>query len=118
MTDRFTPEEFQTFQSEFTKWQNSFGLNGYKVYFKHEPSDDSFADISIAQDEMCATARLNSKLPEKDIPHADVEASAKHEAIHLLLGRLEERGRDRYIRADEIYEATEELVRRLEHLIP
>ena len=114
-------DEFLLFQSEFKKWQNRFGLTGYKVYFNYEPIDSSFADIRINQGEvvplMVATVRLNCELPDKDSPHKDIKRSAKHEALHLLVGRLEQNGRYRYCSENEIYEATEELVFKLEELI-
>jgi hypothetical protein len=110
--------DFELFQTEFKKWQRRFGLNGYKVYFKYETIDGSFANITISQGEMVATVRLNSELPEKDKPHKDIKRSAKHEALHLLVGRLEQNGRYRYSTENEIYESTEELIFRLEELIP
>ena len=110
-------QDFELFQSEFKGWQNRFGLTGYKVYFKYEPLDSSFADIKINQGEMVVTARLNSELPYKDKPHKDIKRSAKHEALHLLVGRLEQNGRYRYCSENEIYEAVEELVFKLEELI-
>jgi len=111
-------KDFALFQSEFKRWQKLFGLTGYKVYFKYEPLDSSFADISINQGDMVAVVTLNSKLPDGDKPYKDIKRSAKHEALHLLAGRLEKNGRCRYISESEIYEATEELVFRLENLIP
>lgn len=111
-------KDFALFQSEFKKWQKLFGLTGYKVYFKYEPLDKSFADISVNQGEMVVTVQLNSKLPNKDKPHKDIKRSAKHEAIHLLVARLEHNGRYRYTSENGIYEATEELVFKLEGLIP
>jgi len=108
---------FELFQSEFNKWQNRFGLTGYKVYFIYEPIDSAFADIKINQGGMVATVRLNSELPDKDKPHEDIKRSAKHEALHLLVGRLEQNARFRYSSENEIYEATEELVFKLEKLI-
>ena len=110
-------QDFELFQKEFKKWQDKFGLTGYRVYFKYEPIDSAFADIKINQGEMVVTTRLNSKLPDKDKPHRDIRHSAKHEAIHLLIGRLEQNARWRYSSEAEIYEATEELVFRLEGLI-
>ena len=109
--------DFELFQQEFKKRQHAFSLMGYKVYFKYEPIETSFADIHINQGEMVATITLNSKLPDKDIPFKDVKRSAKHEAIHLLVSRLEHNGRYRYTSENEIYEATEELVFKLEELI-
>jgi len=110
--------DFELFQQEFKKWQEKFGLTGYQVYFKHEAFDDGFASIKINQGDMVVTVRLNKQLPAKDKPFKDVKRSAKHEAIHLLVGRLEQDGRYRYCSEPEIYEATEELVHRLEGLVP
>ena len=109
--------DFELFQKEFKKWQLNLGLTGYKVYFVYEPLESSFANISINQEEMVVTARLNSGLPDKDKPHKDTRQSAKHEALHLLVGRLEALARSRHVSASEIYEAVEELTRRLEGLI-
>jgi 23S rRNA G2069 N7-methylase RlmK/C1962 C5-methylase RlmI len=111
-------KDFELFQKEFKKWQKLFGLTGYKVYFKYEPDKEYFAGLTVDQTNMVATAKLNSKLPDKDEPHKDIRQSAKHEALHLLVSRLEKNGRYRYISDNEIYEATEELVVRLEGLIP
>ncbi len=110
-------KDFELFKSEFTRWQIRFGLIGYKVYFKYEPIDTGFANIIINQGGMVATVKLNSKLSSEDILFKDVKRSAKHEALHLLVGRLEQDGRYRYSSENEIYEATEELVFRLENLI-
>ncbi len=110
-------KDFELFQKEFKKWQYRFGLTGYQVYFKYEPLDDSFADISLNQNERVVTIRLNSTLPDKDKPYKDVARSAKHEAIHLLLGELEYKAKSRYVSPEEIYEVIEELVFKLEELI-
>jgi len=66
---------------------------------------------------MVATVRLNNKLPKKDREYKDIKRSAKHEALHLLVGRLEHNGYCRYSTENEIYEAAEEIVHKLEELI-
>ena len=109
--------DFELFKKEFQKWQQRFGLIGYKVYFKYEPLDSSFANIYVNQDEMVVTVTLNSKLPDKDKPFKDVKQSAKHEAIHLLVGKLDQNARYRYVSEHEIHESVEELVFKLEELI-
>ena len=111
-------KDFHLFQKEFKKWQGRFGLTGYKVYFKYEELEASFADIQVSQSSRVVTVRLNSNLPDKDNPFKDVKADAKHEALHLLVSRLEENGRYRYCSDAEIYESTEELVVKLQNLIP
>ena len=110
--------DFELFQQEFKKWQQKFGLTGYKVYFKYEPLNDSFASIVISQGGMAATASLNSQLPDNAKSYKDVKRSAKHEALHLLVGRLEQNGCYRYSTENEMHEAVEELVFKLEDLIP
>jgi hypothetical protein len=116
-TKHFTPKEFEVFKAEFRKWQERFGLQGYKVYFKHKPID-AFAQIVCNEhSDMVVSIVLSTKVEGDDIPLRDPKSSAKHEAIHLLLKRLSARAYERHVRADEIYEAEEELVRRLEGLI-
>ena len=111
-------KDFELFQKEFKKWQKLFGLTGYRVCFKYEPLEGRFAEIALSQGDMMATVRLNNSLPDKDKPHKNIKQDAKHEAIHLLLARLAEDGKYRYSTEAEIYEAVEELVHRLEGLIP
>jgi len=109
-------KDFELFKSEFKKWQVKFGLTGYKAYFKHEPIDGAFANIEVNQERMIATVTLNSDLAENK-SFKDIKRTAKHEALHLLIHRLESRGRERYVSPPEIYEASEELVFKLEDLI-
>jgi len=110
-------KDFELFQKEFKKWQVKFGLTGYSVYFRYEELDGSFASIDVKQEAMVATVRLNSK-PDDDVKQfKDIKRSAKHEALHLLINKLEARGRERYVSPPEIYEASEELVVKLEELI-
>jgi hypothetical protein len=110
--------EFKDFQRIFKGYQKQFGLNSYKVYFKHEPISDSFANIIVDQDGMVATVRFNNDPGESDKPFQNIPVNAKHEAIHLLVGRLSDYAQSRYITKADICEAEEELVRRLETLIP
>jgi len=110
-------KDFAQFQKHFKHYQQRFGLTGYKAYFKHEPLQESFANITASQSTMVATVRLNSKLPEEDKPFKDIKRTAKHEAIHLLLERLVSNAKYRYAAATEIDESAEELVYKLEELI-
>ena len=66
---------------------------------------------------MIATAYLNNEIDEKDKPFRDIKSSAKHEALHLLLARLEVNGTSRFVLREDIDEASEELVHKLEDLI-
>lgn len=118
VTEHRNKKDFELFQKEFKKWQIRFGLTGYKIYFKHESIKDAYANISISQGDMTVTVRLNNNLSDDAEPHKDIKRTAKHEAVHLLIGKLEQNGRYRYSSENEIFEATEELVFKLENLIP
>ncbi len=109
--------DFAEFCKYFKEYQKLFGLTGYKIYFKYEPID-SFAKIIVNHPDMVVTVKLNNKLLDEDKPFKDVKCSAKHEALHLLLSKLEDRATYRYATKTDIDEAVEELVFKLEDLIP
>ena len=113
-------EDFELFKKTFRKYQEKFGLLGYAVYLKFEPiTGGDFADITVNQNDMVATIRLNSKLDEKDEQFKHIELSAKHEAMHLLLSRFENKAINRCnVSEKEIFEIEEELVNKLCGLIP
>ena len=111
-------KDFEIFKREFTKCQKRFGLNDYKVYFKHEAcGSDNYAQIITNQPCMVATVTLNTNLTAVDKRLGNVKETAKHEACHLLVYRLENIAICRYIDESEIIEATEALVRRIQGLI-
>ena len=110
-------KDFALFQKYFKEYQQRFGLTGYRVYFKYEPLEKNFAEIDCDTEYMVATVRLNSSLPDKDKPHKDIKRTAKHEALHLLLMRLEGNAEDRYSSSRQIYGSIEELIHKLEELI-
>ena len=110
-------KDFELFQSEFKKWQKLLGLTNYKVYFKYEELEETFASISVNLKDMVATVCLNSILPDKDKAHKDIMGSARHEAIHLLLSKLEREASSRFTLEEDIYEEVEGIVHRLEELL-
>lgn len=109
---------FELFKREFKRYQAHFGLMGYEVRFEHRDLDDAAANIYINQEEMVAYVSVNSKLRKPERSVAEIKETAKHEALHLLTGRMRKYAYARHIMSDDIYEANEELVRRLNNLIP
>ncbi len=108
--------DFELFKSTFKKYQERFGLSGYQVYFEHKPLTDSFAELTT-QEGMVATATLTTTIEDSNVKHKDIQKSAKHEAIHLLINRLEYLALNRFSTREEIFEADEELVNKLCTLI-
>lgn len=110
-------KDFTDFKRYFLEYVERFGLNGYKIYFMYEPLKKSFAEINTKQNDRVATVYLNSKLTGSDKLHKDIKGTAKHEALHLLIFSLEDKAWGRFTTKDSVYEAAEELTRKLEALI-
>ena len=110
-------KDFVLFKAEFKKWQQKFGLTGYKIKFCHDPIDDAYAHIDARVSAMVATVTLNSANTTLEYRDRSVKALAKHEAIHLLLARATDVAYKRWASKDEMYESMEELTIRLEDLI-
>ena len=111
-------KDFELFQGEFKRYQEHFGLMGYEARFEYKPLDNAAASIEINQEEMVAYVMLNNKLYKPEKTAAEIKRNAKYEALHLLTGRMRKYAYARHITSDDIYEANEELVRRLARLIP
>ena len=109
--------EFEQFQAYFKEYQQRFGLNGYELYFKHEPIEGGFAGIRVDLSDMVAVVTFASNISKKEKAIHDIKQSAQHEAIHLLLMRLTLLAKYRYTTKDEIYEAVKEVEHKLEGLI-
>ena len=113
-----TPRDFEMFKREFTKYQKLFGLAGITVRFKFKSVDAGFACVDVKYRDMIAVVTLTSDSVDWSSRSGGVRGSARHEAIHLLLMRLEGEAIYRYATENSIYEALEETVHRLEAVIP
>lgn len=109
--------DFELFKREFTKWQERFGLTGFRVYFRYAPLEDKFASIVYDIPGMVANVTLNSKLNKDMQPCKDIKFVAKHEAAHLLFARMEILAGCRFATKDGIDEASEELANKIANLI-
>lgn len=106
-------KDFEDFKRYFTEYQKLFGLTDYKVYFTQEPFEGAFAEITVRSGGRVALLRVNTNQGE----FKDIRDSAKHEALHLLLNRLEEKAVNRYITPYDINDEIEALVIKLVGLI-
>ncbi len=85
---------------------------------KHEALDSKYSTIKINQMSKVAVVTLNNTMDEEMKRNLDIKGTARHEAIHLLISRLEWIAGCRYIGEEEIDEEVESLTVRLEGLIP
>ncbi len=113
---RTTRAQFATFRREFLAWQKRLGLLDWKVYFKHEDLEDSFAVIR-ASDSHVAVVIMASHLSGEDFGDFRPRSSARHEALHLLLADMASEGRHRYVRSDDFVRTEEAVVLRLEKVL-
>ncbi len=110
--------EFNRFKKEFLRWAELLGLQGYKIYFYHEPLEDEYAEIKISEQGKVADVSLSSKLSDNEKrmwPGPEVDG--RHEAIHLLLNRLTFLGNSRFVGCSEICHEEEKVVRILEKVL-
>ena len=112
-------KDFEIFKREFEKYRQCFGLTGFATFYQYEPTAEGFAHIDYSLSDMSAIVTLNSEPPTrvKGYPR-NIRKLAKHEAIHLLLARLTWNANMRYTTQDVVNEVEEEIVIKLEGLIP
>ncbi|KKL17231.1 hypothetical protein LCGC14_2487610 [marine sediment metagenome] len=110
--------DLEVFKREFTKYQELFGLTGITVHFKFESVDGAYACLNLKYRDMVAEVILNSDPVNWSTRRGGIRGAARHEAIHLLLMRLEGEAMYRHATENSIYEAVEETVHRLENVIP
>jgi len=118
MTDgkrvKTTSAHLEGFRREFIKYQKLLGLTGWDVSFTIKELPNSLAQIHYVASDCNAEVFLNSSLPSS----TSLRKTAKHEAIHLLLARYDYIASARYIDAEELTFANEEIVVKLTDIIP
>lgn len=111
-----TAKDFEKFKAAFLHWQKELGLTHYQVVFECSQAEGVFARIDTNHAGKIATVTLAKNLSPENHRHFDPALSGRHEAIHLLTGRLVWLAGARYLFAEDIVEEDEAIVRRLEHL--
>ena len=111
-----TRQDFELFQKCCRKWQNEFELNNWKLYFFHEKTGNK-GQIVLTQEGYVASVTLGTDWEHESVTPEEIDDTARHEMIHLLLGRMSENGKNRYVDVDDIYNAEEETVRKIERIV-
>lgn len=113
-----TKEQFQYFVKECKKRIKEYGLGGWKVYFQHQDLANDFARISANLTVMVATIFFCDDWddPIRPCNNAEIAVVARHEVLHLLTSRIMVNAKTGYVSENELDEAGEELVRKLESI--
>lgn len=115
-----TKAHFRLFQKQCEMWLDTFGLKAWEPYYLHE----SLSDIGEAVEAIAiyeATARnvtfyLNTDW-NSEINDQAITRAAFHEVCELLLGKLNDLAKGRYVREDDIDEASHGVIRTLENVM-
>lgn len=114
---KLTTKQFNDFRAECLRLQKEWGLTGWKLYFVFKPFENHYAECDIDLEGHLATIRLSSELKDDVLEPNNILSHAKHEMIHILLGRFAEIAYNRFIDKKTTIEAEEEVVRILEKLL-
>lgn len=99
---------FDQFKAECEKWIDKFQVSDWNIAIINVPLDiENYADTVLDLESKSATIRFNS---DNDEAHDLLKYYAKHEAVHILTGRLSSLAAERYCTATEMKEADEALV--------
>lgn len=113
-------KDFRAFKKEFLRCVDLFGLKDYKLFFFLRDLEDETKIAHIVYESEACYARvyLNTILDDSDgNKDFDPVLNGRHEAIHLLFGRLFTLAEDRYASREAISTEEERIVRILEKLL-
>ncbi len=115
-----TTKHFEIFEKECRKWVDYFELNNYSIRFEvTKLAETEFAecnyDIGAASSMIGLCSNWDTSI--RGLSEEQIKKYAKHEVIHLLLARFSAQAYERFINKNELKEAEEELVRKLENII-
>ena len=120
MTENVTKKHFKIFKRACRKWLKKLGLADWLVYYSMSFEIEHYAEICTSRTERATTIYLCGRWPLAEIHplnEKNLEASAKHEILHLLVADLADLARDRYSTEEEIDCAEESLVERLMKIV-
>ena len=97
------------------KWQDTFSLRDWRIYFVHKRLNGAYAQTKWSTDSMLATITLSSYWDDmQPISDIELERIALHEIMHVLFAPLVSEAEYRYATHDNIEIAEHAIVRRLE----
>ncbi len=121
MTLSTTEEHFGIFKSRVLYWIERLALKGWQVGFAHEELTGVYAQVATDYRERCVLFTFSTDWDDggmRPLDDAGIDATAKHEVVHVLVTPLRCLAQQRFTSKDELFTAEEELVRRIQELVP
>jgi len=114
-----TAKHFEEFKRYHAEYLTRFGLLQWRVEYKHEALEDSYAVSDMSFTGKCMEVTLATHWTKSRPPDStELRRLAKHEAVHALLHGLYWHAKARFIQPDTLNEVEESIVRTLDRLIP
>ena len=118
---KITEKEYKLFQTYCKEWQKKLGLENWVLvfHFGFTPEDGKdFYNACIKTNIQHYQADIYLDKNYRWVGEKELEESAKHEMMHILVARLAQLGSFRYaVTTMDMEAAEEELLHKLEHLI-
>ena len=115
-----TKKEFEIFKSECQMWIDKFELNNWSVFYEWKGLDSDAYSVRDISNHNATIGFSTSISNDFDMGMNRVEYikyCAKHEIIHLLIGRLACYGYSKDYTTGDIEESEEELVIKLLYIL-
>ena len=111
-------KHFKLFKDECEKWLKRLELNDYSIFYEFKYLEGRDACNTVTGSIGNATIALSTEIETFDKKSNDyIKILAKHEVLHVLLGRFGSLAHNRYSREDELIDEEEHLVRKLVNII-
>ena len=113
-----TKKHFEIFKSACLKYFKEWQLDDWDVYFEHVDLKDSRAHINITHNARMVEISLSTTWDDSLVDKKSLEAVAKHEVLHALLGPITTLTRSRCVTSDEIVHGEHMVLMKLMKLLP
>lgn len=114
---RVTKKQYEYFKERVNHWRKELGVLDYSVHFHWQKLDDVFAETRMNNSAHLATIVLNTSIPKEELNDEQINTTAFHEVMHLVLDDLCNEAKARYASEYDIDKAEHAVIRRLENLI-
>ena len=117
---KVTKQQYKMFVKECRYWIDKLELNNWNYAFEFKKLEDATAQTRLELTGLTVTIALCTDLETFDYEISSndyIKQCAKHEVIHVLVGRLAENARARFLTNNDWYESVEELVTKLTKII-
>lgn len=114
-------KHFEYFKKRVEYWQKRFELMNWKIEVIQEKKSKEFLDAYLEHTYQNEEAKIillteGNRFSKKNTKK-DLDDTAKHEVIHLILSKYEMSSKRRYIQEKELDEELEIIVRKLTRLL-